>query len=157
MRHNTSRTPYRNDVDRALERRGKMSDITAVDRAAIVRTAELLGCDIAVEHILADAHRRRLVVAAPDPAPRPGPKPKPTPARPPLLRLLVTDGEVEREVDDRASFYLRMALLAEEALDAGWADVSERVDWAESARGLRAAAFEHLAGPPEQPQPPSAA
>jgi hypothetical protein len=87
----------RTDTDLDLERRGRMSDLSPDDRAAIVRTAELLGCDIAAEHIRGDAHRRRLVQAAPEPAPRPGPKPRATAPTPPLLR--VHDGGGQRAAD----------------------------------------------------------
>lgn len=159
MRQNQQTQQFRprTDVDLALERRGTMGDITEADRAAFIRVAEMLGCHTAAQHILDDRRRRNLVHAAPVAAPRPGPKPKPTPARPPLLRVLVADGEVEGEVDDRASFYLRMALLADEALSAPWAGVSERVESAALARDLRAAAYEHLAARDEEPSPPSAA
>lgn len=108
MRQNqqSQQAPYRSETDRSLERRGKMSDLTAADRAAMVRAAELLGCPIAAEHILADAQRRRLVVAAPEPAPRPGPKPKHTPARQPVMNLVHGGGEgVGVCLDARAAAY----------------------------------------------------
>lgn len=99
MRHNTSRTPYRTDTDLALERRGRMSDLTIEDRVAFIQVAELLGCHIAAQHILDDARRRSVVHAAPDPAPRPGPKPHATPATPPILRQ-VNGSSHEADADD---------------------------------------------------------
>jgi hypothetical protein len=158
VRHEqTSRTQPRTDLDLALERTGTVRGISAEDREAVVRVALIADCPIAADHILADAHRRRLIAAAPEPARRPGPRPRQTAPRPPLLRLIVNSGEVACEVDDRASFYLRMALVAEEVLDADWPEISERADWMRSARDLRSAAFEHLAGPTEPPPSPSAA
>jgi hypothetical protein len=99
VRHNTSSTPFRSDVDLALERRGTMSDLAMDDRAAIVRVAELLGCPTAAAHIRDDARRRSLVHVAPDPAPRPGPRPQLTPPRTPLLRLHAGGAALE-DADD---------------------------------------------------------
>jgi hypothetical protein len=99
VRHSISRSQARSDIDTALERRGKMSDINAADRAAIVRTAELMGCHTAVAHILDDAHRRSLIHAAPEPSPRSGPRPKNTAPTSPLLKLHV-GGAQEADADD---------------------------------------------------------
>lgn len=113
----------RTDIDLALERRanarGEMR-LTDDDLAAVVRTAELLGCDVAAERIRAAARRRAgraELRAVPDVG---GRRRASTPNRPILVAL---DGSGER-------------IAPAEGVDASEAMVGELADFA--ARWLEA-------------------
>jgi hypothetical protein len=76
------------DLDLDLERHANAWNTPPEDRDAILRTAEILGCDVAAQRIRDTARRRARVQPAPPPAPRPGPAPRLTPPRPPILVAL---------------------------------------------------------------------
>lgn len=94
VRQITGRNPGRTDTDLELERRGKMSDLTAEERSAFILVAERLGCHTAAQHIRDDQRRRDRVHAAPAPTPLPGPKPKRTPPKPGVMNLVQGGGEL---------------------------------------------------------------
>jgi hypothetical protein len=114
VRHSSSRTQPRTDIDLALERTGSMRSLSAQDRAAFIRVADLLGCHTAAQHIRDDERRRERVTAAPEPAPRPGPKPQLTPARAPML-MVVPETQVgpAAEPDDERAWWEDARRIAE--------------------------------------------
>ena len=151
MRHQQSRNPGRTDTDLELERRGKMSDLTAEERSAFILVAERLGCTTAAQHIRDDQRRRDRVHAAPAPAPRPGPKPRITPPTPPLMWVLppapaVEDdrvlGEIREQFADHAQAAVSSRLRGE--LAAVLAALAHR----ERGRPLRSAEGHRQPGPP---------
>jgi beta-glucosidase-like glycosyl hydrolase len=104
------------DLDLALEARANVWGLPPEDRDAILRTAELLGCDIAAARIRDAARRRARVQQAPPPAPRPGPKPKPTAPRAPLLNVLTSSGDMPAPDDIRRTSYGRLVALYDDLL-----------------------------------------
>jgi hypothetical protein len=128
------------DLDLALEARANAWGLPTEDRDAILRTAELLGCDIAVARIRETARRRSQVRPAPAPSPRPGPKPRPTAARPPILVALDGQSAPATHDEQRREHLLRTARLAEQGARSDWATPSERIALASAALRCRRAA-----------------